>query len=101
MTDSELITANRTVTVPNAKGVHVRAAHLIGIVAERFQSQITLTKDHRTVEPTSILQILSLGIGPGQIIELSATGLDAATAVEAIASLIEGGFQEDSVPKEK
>lgn len=94
MTDSDL-TANRSVTIPNAEGIHVRAAHLIGIVAARYESKITLTKEHRTVEPTNILQVLSLGIAAGQVVELRATGRDASEAVEAIALLIEGGFQEE------
>jgi len=100
MSDSDL-TANRSVTVPNAEGVHVRAAHLIGIVASRYEAQVTLTKEHRTVDPTNILQVLSLGIDVGQIIELEATGPDAADAIDAIAALIEGGFQEESASNEQ
>ena len=39
--------------------------------------------------------LMMLAAGPGSTIDLTATGPDAAHAVDALAALVSGGFNED------
>ncbi len=47
------------------------------------------------VEGTEVLQILSLGAGPGERLSLEATGDDAQRALESLEELFLGKFGED------
>jgi phosphocarrier protein FPr len=46
----------------------------------------------RTANARSLLEITSLGIDRGHLVRLTATGEDAAPAVEALTALIRSGF---------
>jgi len=87
---------SRSAVVRNTEGVHARAATLIAELARRFDAQIRLTKDGEQVEATEVLQILSLGAVPGATLVIEATGRQAEEAAEALARLIENGFEEST-----
>jgi phosphocarrier protein HPr len=84
----------RTVTIVNALGLHARAAARFVHQAGQFTSQIKVTRGPRTVDGKSILGLLLLAAPRGATLELSAAGPDAAAAVDALARLIERGFDE-------
>lgn len=87
-------TIRRTTTVVNPEGIHARAATLIAQTARGFGAAVAIRKDVERVDATDVLQILSLGAGPGETLTLEATGSDAAEAIEALAGLIESGFRD-------
>lgn len=88
--------ATRTVTVSNPSGLHARAAVLIAKLVAQFRSRVELVKDRQRADSAEVLQVLSLGAGPGENLLLVATGHDADAAVEAVARLFADRFYEES-----
>jgi phosphotransferase system HPr (HPr) family protein len=82
-------TMERTVTVASKSGLHARPASLFVQKAKEFQSQITISKNEKTVNAKSILSVLSVGAEQGDQVILKANGDDAATALDRLASLLE------------
>jgi phosphocarrier protein len=63
-------------------------------VANRFSSDILVTKDSQKVDGKSIMGILILAAACGAKIIVSADGADADEAVAAIGELVGRGFDE-------
>ena len=87
--------AHRTVTIRNQRGLHARAAARFVKLAFEYDADITVTKAGASVSGKSIMGLMMLAAGPGSTIDLSATGPDAARAIDALVALITGGFNED------
>jgi phosphocarrier protein HPr len=85
----------RTVMICNRRGLHARAAARFVRLAEQFQAEIHVAKNGTSVSGLSIMGLMMLAAGPGTSIELRATGTEAAAAIEALAALIAGGFDEE------
>jgi phosphocarrier protein HPr len=86
-------TANRTVLVTNAKGLHLRPCSAIVTVVRRHRADVTVQKGNQSADATSILDLLSLAAPPGTELVLSATGADADEALDALASLFGDKFE--------
>jgi len=84
------------VTVVNQLGLHARAAARFVHLATRFESQITVGRDSKVMDGKSIMGILLLAASRGTTITVTADGPDEATAVDALAELVESGFGEAS-----
>jgi phosphocarrier protein len=63
--------------------------------AEQFDAQITVTRGHESVGGTSIMGLMMLAAAPGTTITISATGRDAAAAVDALCVLVSSRFGEE------
>ena len=81
---------HRDLTIVNKRGLHARAAARFVQTAERFEAEITVTKDSTTVGGTSIMGLMMLAAGPGSVIRVSAEGTDAEAALAALAELVDG-----------
>jgi phosphocarrier protein HPr len=88
-------TARRTARICNQRGLHARAAALFVKTAARFDSEIWVRKNGTAVSGRSIMGLMMLAAASGAMIEITATGRDAATAVDTLARLIECKFDED------
>jgi phosphocarrier protein HPr len=88
-------TARRTVEICNHKGLHARAAARFVKTAAQFEADIWVRKNGTAVSGRSIMGLMMLAAASGAVVEISATGRDAATAVETLARLIECKFDED------
>ncbi len=84
----------RRVQIRNRRGLHARAAARFVTLAERFGAAIDVVRDGQSVSARSIMGLMMLGAGQGAEIELRAEGWDAQQALEALAALIEAGFDE-------
>lgn len=84
----------RVVTICNLRGLHARAAAKFVALAERFGASVEVVKDGQSVSSRSIMGLMMLGAGQGSPIELRAEGWDAKEALEALAALVESGFNE-------
>ena len=84
----------REVIVPNALGLHARAAARFVQVAGRFAAQIRVTRDGRTVDGKSLMGVLLLAASRGSMLTISAEGPDADVALDALAALVDSGFGE-------
>lgn len=79
----------RTVTIASSVGLHARPASLFSQAAAKAGVPVTLTtKSGKSVNAASILGILSLGIGHGDQVVLSAEGDGADTALDSLAELL-------------
>lgn len=86
----------RTVTVPNMRGLHARAAAKFVTLAEKFGASIDVIRDGQSVSARSIMGLMMLGAGQGSELELQADGWDAKEALDALGDLVEAGFHEQN-----
>jgi phosphocarrier protein HPr len=85
----------RSVTIPNQRGLHARAAAKFVQVVARFpMAKIQVSKDGQTVNGESIMGLMMLAGTQGSSIEISTSGAEAGAAMEALISLVEGKFGE-------
>jgi phosphocarrier protein HPr len=79
----------RTVTVASSVGLHARPASLFSQAAAKAAVPVTLTSAAgKSVNAASILGVLSLGIGHGEVVTISAEGDDAESALDNLAELL-------------
>ena len=85
----------RDLVIVNRRGLHARAAARFVQCAERFDAEITVTRDATTVGGTSIMGLMMLAAAPGATIHVAAAGPEAEAALEALAELVGSLFGED------
>jgi phosphocarrier protein len=83
------------VTVANVYGLHARPAAEFVKLANRYESEILVSKDGIEVNGKSIMGVMMLAAEKGSAIEIRARGADAEVAVKALVKLVAGGFGED------
>jgi phosphocarrier protein FPr/phosphocarrier protein len=93
-TASSADAVTRSIVVPLLHGVHARPAAAIAAVAKIFASDVSIIAGDRSANAKSPVALMTLGVRRDDPVTLSATGADAATAVEALATLILGGIDE-------
>ena len=91
---SSIPVLTRGVTISNRRGLHARAAARFVTLAERFGAAIEVVKHGQAVSGRSIMGLMMLGAGIGAALELRAEGWDAKEALDALAALVESGFDE-------
>ena len=84
---------SKTVRIANDLGIHLRTAGVLVQVAERFMSEVWVTRRGTRANGKSIMSVLSLAAGRGSELEVTAEGTDAREAVTAIVQLIENNFE--------
>lgn len=85
----------REAEIVNKLGLHARAAMKFVQTAERFDAAVTVSRGDDSADGTSILDLLMFAAGPGATITISATGNEAAAAVDALCELVANRFGED------
>ncbi len=89
------MTASATVEIVNERGLHARASARFVKLAGAFDAEVRVTKDDQTVDAQSIMGLMMLAAGPGSSIEITAQGRQAKEAVQALAGLVAGRFEEE------
>jgi len=88
--------ATRKATLRNKAGLHMRPAQMIVETAGRFLSDVEIGKaGEAKVNAKSFMDVIMQAAGQGVILEISAAGEDAAAAADALAELVERGFDEE------
>ena len=87
---------SRQVGICNARGLHARASAKLVKTAGAFDAEVHIIKDGQSVDARSIMGLLMLGAGIGSTVEVTAEGPEAEAALDAVVTLIEGRFDEDS-----
>lgn len=82
-------------TIPNKLGLHARAASLFVQLANRYESDIYVSRNGQEVNGKSIMGILILAAAKGSVITLKISGGDAAAAMESLGDLVDKGFGEE------
>jgi phosphocarrier protein len=85
----------REMAIINKRGLHARASAKFVQTAERFDAEITVTRNGESVGGTSIMGLMMLSAGIGTSIVVSATGREAQAAIDAIAELVADKFGEE------
>jgi phosphocarrier protein len=86
----------RTVTVASTVGLHARPASLFAQAAATAGVVVTLTSaSGRSVNAASILGVLSLGVGHGEVVTLAAEGDGADAALDGLVELLSTDFDRD------
>ena len=81
--------------INNKRGLHARAAARFVRCAERFDADITVSKDQTTVCATSIMGLMMLAAGPGSKIRVQVSGPEGEAALAALTELVADRFGED------
>lgn len=71
-------------TVTADTGIHARPATLLVQAASKFDSEIQLEYKEKKVNLKSIMGVMSLGIGQGAEIKISAEGSDEQDAITSL-----------------
>jgi phosphocarrier protein HPr len=67
---------NKIFTIIEESGIHARPATAIVQAASKFNAEITLAYNGKTVNLKSIMGVMSLGLPNGAVIEIIADGQD-------------------------
>lgn len=89
--------ATRRATICNDEGLHARPAELVARTAMAHSAEVAIVRGEHRVDAKSILDLLTLGAAKGVELLVEATGEDADRAAEAVADLINSGFNDDAV----
>ena len=77
-------------TLPNDVPLHARPAGTFVREAARFNAEVSVAANGKRANAKSILEVLALGATGGTELMLSASGDDAAEAVEQLATVVAG-----------
>ena len=75
-------------TITDPEGIHARPAGELVKKSNEFKSNITVTKDGRTVDAKRIFGVMSLKAKQGEEIIINAEGEDEQKAIEAISDFL-------------
>jgi phosphocarrier protein len=78
----------KTVVIKNKQGLHARPAALFVQIANKFNSDITVSKGRHKVNGKSIMGIMMLEAGSGSKVTIVASGDDAEQAVKELETLL-------------
>ena len=89
--------AKREIVIKNKTGLHARPAALFVQLANKYDSDILITKDDQEVNGKSIMGILMLAAEKGAKITITATGDDAESAVKELSETLLHDTETDKV----
>ncbi len=82
------------ITIINKLGLHARASAKFVSTAARFQSQIHVTKETKTINGKSIMGVMLLAANKGSELTLEMDGPDEEAMETALINLINNRFDE-------
>src|SRR3569833_4547115 len=85
----------REIPITNKRGLHARASAKFVQMAEKFDAEISVTRNGESVGGASIMGLMMLSAGIGTSFFVAATGREAREAVEAITPLVANKFDEE------
>ncbi len=85
----------RELPIINKRGLHARASAKFVQTAEKFDAELTVTRNGESVGGTSIMGLMMLSAGIGTSITVAASGREAQAAMDAISELLANKFGEE------
>jgi phosphocarrier protein len=86
----------RTLQITNKKGLHARASRKLAELALAYDStRISVRKESDEADARSLMDLMMLGAGIGDEVEIEARGPQAEEAMAAVEALIAAKFHED------
>lgn len=83
------------VIVRNKSGLHLRPATELSAICTKCKCDITINHPNGSVNPKSVLMLMSAGIGAGTEIEVQCSGEEETNALKTIIDTIHNGFGEE------
>jgi len=83
--------AERTLTITSEHGLHARPAALFTQAAAAAGIPVRIAKGDRSVDATSILGVISLGVDHGDEVVITATGEGDEAALDALVAVLRDG----------
>ncbi len=84
----------RQIKIVNRKGLHARASAKLAKLALELPALVTVSFEGESADARSIMDLLCLGAGIGDEVELKADGDAASAALDAVEALFVDGFGE-------
>jgi phosphoenolpyruvate-protein phosphotransferase len=85
---------SKPVTLANPNGLHARPAAVFAQAAKSFSASIYLHKQQASANAKSLVAIMALQTGHGDVVQVSAAGPDAEAAIKTLAELLISGCGE-------
>ncbi|GIL20450.1 MAG: phosphoenolpyruvate-protein phosphotransferase [Candidatus Jettenia caeni] len=85
----------RKVKISNSNGMHARPATKFAEIANKYTSEIRIKTKNKEVDGKSVIELLTLGAENDTEIVMSAKGVDAAEALDALEGLVKSKFEEE------
>ncbi|WP_111978297.1 HPr family phosphocarrier protein [Algibacillus agarilyticus] len=89
-----VLECSKELTIQNKLGLHARAATKLAELTLQYKSVITISCGAKSANANSVMALLLLAGAQGKQINVSCSGEDAATALNAVANLIDNKFEE-------
>ena len=86
---------SRELLIINKRGLHARASAKFVQTVEAYDAAITVSKDGTTVGGNSIMGLMMLAASPGCSVLVTASGNQAAEALDALDQLVANKFGEE------
>jgi phosphocarrier protein HPr len=80
--------AEKTFKITSESGIHARPATVLVQAAGKFNSDVQLQYNGKSVNLKSIMGVMSLGIGQGAEVKIVAEGSDADEAISVLSETI-------------
>ena len=90
----EVIVVEKTVVIKNKQGLHARPAALFVQIANKFDSDVIVSKGKAKVNGKSIMGIMMLEAGSGSKITIITKGEDAQQAITELENLLLSDIEE-------
>ena len=84
----------RSVKVVNDSGLHARPCHAVVRLAMEYEASLRVRFAGLDVNGKSILELMTLAAGKGEVLDLEAEGPDAQDLLVALDALVSAGFEE-------
>lgn len=85
----------KILTVQNRAGIHARPAAIIAQTANKFQSEVILSREDAEVNAKSIMGVITMAAGYNTTLTLKVEGPDESECASAIQALFDSKFEED------
>jgi phosphocarrier protein HPr len=91
------MSVRRTLQIVNVKGLHARASRKLAELALSYEStRIIIRREDDEADARSLMDLMMLGAGVGQEIEVEARGPQADEALDAVEALVAAKFHEEA-----
>ena len=84
----------RQLTITNPHGLHARPATAVVGRARKYEAKVILEANGRRADARSITALLGLGAAVGDDVRITAQGVDATAAVDAVAAVLTSALED-------
>ncbi len=85
----------KMLTVKNRAGIHARPAAIIAQTANKYQCEVSLSRDDTTVNAKSIMGVITMAAGYNTVLMLRTEGPDEVECANEIEALFDSRFEEE------